>query len=152
MTEITNKIHDVVLMRSTEVDVIIEDGSMLLGILQKACHLWTNHWVEGEEGAEEHDVVRLDVGSGKLQLIVRMILVEDVVGIVVVIEESQRQRRLRVREDAHVVSIHAIVSQKLNHVFSDAVVACLTDEDLCSLLRGIAFLYANEKIISLFWK
>ena len=44
------------------------------------------------------------------------------------VEESQRKRRLRFREDAHIVSIHPIISQKLNHILSYAVVARLADK------------------------
>ena len=101
---------------------------MILGVLQETGHLRTNHRIQGEERTEEHDVARIDFGSSKLQLVVGMVLVEDVVGIVVLVEESQRERRLRFREDAHIVSIHPIISQKLNHILSYAVVARLADK------------------------
>lgn len=75
-------------MRSTEIHVVIEDGSTTLGVFQEASHLRTNHRIQGEERTEEYDVACIDFGSSKLQLVVRMILVEDVVSIVVLIEES----------------------------------------------------------------
>ena len=126
--QIRRNFHDLILMRSTEVDVVIEDGTVILGVLQKTGHLRTNHRIQGEERTEEHDVARIDFRSGKLQLVVGMILVEDVVGIVVLVEERQRERRLRFRKDAHIVGIHPIISQKLNHILTDTVVARLADK------------------------
>jgi phosphate starvation-inducible protein PhoH len=58
----------------------------------------------------------------------QMILVEDVVGIIVLVEERQRERRLRFRKDAHIVGIHPIISQKLNHILTNTVVARLADK------------------------
>ena len=126
--QIRRNLHDFVQMRSTEVDVVIKNGAVLLRILQEAGNLRTDHRIQSEERTEEHDVARIDFRCGKLQLVVRMIFIEDVVGIVVLVEESQRERRLRFREDAHIVSIHPIISQKLNHILSYAVVARLADK------------------------
>ena len=101
---------------------------MILGVLQETGHLRTNHRIQGEERTEEHDVARIDFRSGKFQLVVGMVLVEDVVGIVVLVEERQRERRLRFRKDAHIVGIHPIISQKLNHILTNTVVARLADK------------------------
>lgn len=62
---------------------------MTLRIVEKCCHLRSYHRVEGEERAEEHYVVRVYLRVSELQLVVRMILVKDVIGIVVVVEERQ---------------------------------------------------------------
>ena len=126
--QIRCNLHNLMLMRRAEVYIIIEDGATTFGVLQKTSHLRTNHRIQSEERTEEHDVVRIDFGSGKLQLVVRMILVENVVSIVVLVEERQREWRLRIWEDTHVVSIHSIISQELNHILSDTVVARLADK------------------------
>ena len=62
---------------------------MVVGIFQKSSHLRSDNRIYGEERAEDHDVVAVDFGINKLQLVVWMVFVEYVVGIVVLVEESQ---------------------------------------------------------------
>lgn len=62
---------------------------MRLGIVEESRNLWSDDWVQWIERAEEYYVFGLYVGVGELQLVMRMVLVEHVVGIVVVVEESQ---------------------------------------------------------------
>ena len=62
---------------------------MIVGILQESCCLWTHHGIDGKERAKEHDIVRVYLWINKFQLVVWVILVEDIVGIVVFVKESQ---------------------------------------------------------------
>ena len=76
-------------MRSTVVHIIVDDGAFVLGIVEEGRHLRTNHGVHGVIRAEHHDVIGLDIGIDKLQLVMRMIFIEDVFRIVILIEERQ---------------------------------------------------------------
>ena len=82
------------LMRSTEVDIIIEDGSTLMGIVQKFLYLWTNDGVQRIIAAKKYDVVFVDFRITKVQTVVGMVFIENVFCIVLLVEESQREWRL----------------------------------------------------------
>ena len=82
-------LHHIILVRVAIVDIIIDDGAMGARIVEQTYDLRADHGVYGIEGAEKHDVIGLDVGIDEVELIVRMIFIEDVFGIVVLIEESQ---------------------------------------------------------------
>ena len=79
-------------MCRAEVHVVVENGSVALRIVKECSHLRPYYRVEGEERAEEHYVVGIYLGISKLQLVVGMVLVKDVVGIVVVVKKSQGDR------------------------------------------------------------
>ena len=63
---------------------------MVVGILQETSHLRPDNRIYGEERAEDHYVIAVDFGIYKFKLVVGMVLVEYVVGVVVLVEESQR--------------------------------------------------------------
>lgn len=128
--------HHLILVRRAEVDIVIDDSSMGTGIVEEPYNLWTDDGVDGVEGAKDDDVVRMDVRIDKVELVVGMILIEDVLGIVVFIEESQGDRRLRVGKDVDIISIDAIIFQKLDDVLPYPVTACLTDECRCHAGSG----------------
>ena len=89
LQDIGRHLHQVVAMRSTVVHIVVEDGSLLVSILQECQHLGTNHGIDGIERAKHHHIIRLDIRCDKLQTIMGMVLVEDILRIVVVIEERQ---------------------------------------------------------------
>ena len=101
---------------------------MVLGMLQQSLHLWAHHGVNGIEGAEEHDVVGLYVGIFEVEMLMRCVTVEHIVGLIALVEERQRHGRLAVGVYVHVVGIHAVVSQKTDYIFAHAVVARLRKE------------------------
>ena len=57
-----------------------------------------------------------------------MVFVEDVLGIILLVEERQRHGRLGVGESRHIVGIDAVALQKFDDVLPDVVVAGLGDE------------------------
>jgi hypothetical protein len=75
-------------MRRAEVHVVIEYRPTLMRIFQKTVHLRTNHRIHRIERAIHHDIVRLDFRKYKIDLVVRMILIEDVFGIILFIQEG----------------------------------------------------------------
>ena len=101
---------------------------MIARVVQQSDDLRTNDGVDGKERAEDDNVVGLDVGIDKVELIMRMIFIENVLRIVVVIEEGERDRRLRFREDVDFGSVHSIVFEKTKDILSHTVVAGFTDE------------------------
>lgn len=98
---------------------------MALGILQQSLHLWAHHGVNGIEGAEEHDVIGLYVGILEVEMLMRCVTVEHIVGLIALVKERQRHGRLAVGVHIHVVGIHAVVSQKVDDIFAHTVVARL---------------------------
>ena len=111
---------------------------MFAGIVQKALYLRTDNGVYGIIRTEKHDVVFINLRKCKVQPVVGMVFVEDVVRIVLLVQKSQRQRRFGVRIDADAVCLAAIVLQKLDNHLSYAVIACFADEtcfDTCSAER-----------------
>ena len=76
-------------MGSTVVHVIIEDGTMLLGIVQKTHHLRTYHRIDGEKRTKDYHVIRLHFGIYKVKLVVEMVFIKNILGIVLFIEKGQ---------------------------------------------------------------
>ena len=60
-----------------------------MGIVQKALHLPADNRVQSIIRAKQHDVIRLDVRIDKIETVVRMILIKDIVGIITLVQESQ---------------------------------------------------------------
>ena len=76
------------LVRGTEVDIIIEDGSSLVSIFQESLHLRTNDRVQCIVRSEHYQIVSLYARIGKVKSILGMILIEDIFSIILVVEES----------------------------------------------------------------
>ena len=55
------------LVGSTEIDVVVEDCSTLMGIVQKAFYLWTDNVVQRVVGTKEYDVIWLDIRIVEVQ-------------------------------------------------------------------------------------
>ena len=128
LEDVGRQLDHLVTVGGAVVDVVVEDGATLLGIFEEGLHLRTHHGVDGEVGAEEHHIVGLDIGVGEVQTVVRVVLIEDVFGVVLFVEEGQRQRRLGVWKDADTRGVDTVVGQVLLDVVAHAVVAGLTDK------------------------
>lgn len=89
LQDIGRQLHDFMLMGSPVVDIVVEYGAVLLGILQEAFHLRTYHGIDSKIGTEEYHIVLVNLGIDKFQLVVGMVLVEDIVSIVVLVEKRQ---------------------------------------------------------------
>ena len=59
-----------------------------------------------------------------------MVFVKDVFGIVLFVQEGQRQRRLGVGIYIHTVGTATVVLQKLDDIATYPIVACLTNESI----------------------
>ena len=134
LQDVRRQFHHLVLMRWAEVHIIIENGSLLTGIVQKTLHLRTDYRIDGIIGTEHHDVVFLHVGHHEVQLVVGMILVEQVFRIVLLVEERQRQRRLRIREHIDILCAHPVFLEERDNHLAHAVIARLADK-LCRNAR-----------------
>ena len=77
-------------MRGAEVHVVVEDGPLIVGILQESLYLLADDRIDGIVGAEHYDVIRLYLRQDEVQTVVGMILIEDVLCVVVLVEERQR--------------------------------------------------------------
>ena len=98
------------------------------GVLQQSHDLRSDDGVDGIERAEQHDVVGLDVGVNKVELVVGMVLIEDVFGVVALIEKRQGDGRLRVGGHIHVVGVDTVFAQKPDDMLAHAVVAGLANK------------------------
>ena len=74
------------------------------------------------------DGVTTDIRKGEVELVARVILIEYILRVVVLVEESQRHGRLRARVDADRVGIDAVLDQVADGLLADAVVARLANE------------------------
>ena len=115
-------------MAGAIVQVVVENGSVLVGIVEKSGHLRAYYGVDGKKRAEDHHVVGVHFGIHKIELIMGMIFVEQVFSVVLLVEESQREGRLGVGKHAHAAVIYTIVAQEALHPFAHTVVAGLTDK------------------------
>ena len=79
-------------MRHAIIHVIIDYRPVGTGIIEQPRNLRPYHRVHREERAKQHDVTGLDVGIDEVELVVRVVFIEDVLSIVVVVEKRQRHR------------------------------------------------------------
>ena len=115
-------------MRRTEVHVVVEDGAVRLGIVEEAMHLRTDHGVHGIIRAKDHHVVLVDLRIVEVQAVLGMVLIEDILGIVALVEECQRQGRLRVGIHRHRLGIHAVLLEEADDAATHTVVTSLADK------------------------
>ena len=101
---------------------------MIARIVQQSDDLRTNDGVNGKERAKDDNIVGLDVRVYEVKLIVRVIFIENVLCVVVVVKEGERDWRLRLGEDIDVGGVHTIVLEKADDILSHAVIAGLTDK------------------------
>ena len=115
-------------MRGSEIDIVVQDGPLVACILQEALHLRTNHGIDRIEGPEHHHIIGLHIGIGKVELVVRMVFIEHIVGIIVLIEKSQRDGRLAARIDIDLTVVNTILLKKTDDALPHPVAACGTDK------------------------
>ena len=116
------------LMSWSKIDIVVDDGTMIAGIVKQSDHLRSDHGVDGIVRTEDNDIVWLDIGEGKIELVVRVIFVKKVLRIVLLVEKSQGDGRFAVGKGVYMTGIHAVLFQEtVNHV-PHTVVACLADE------------------------
>lgn len=70
----------------------------------------------------------MDFWIAEFQPVVGMVLIEDVVGVVVIVEEGKRYGRLAVGKHVDIVGVDTVGAQKVDDIVANAVVAGLTDE------------------------
>ena len=75
-------------MRRTEVNVVVYYCAVAFRILQEIRYLLTDYRVHGIERTEHHHVVGVNLGIGELEAVVRVVLVEHVLGVVAVVEKG----------------------------------------------------------------
>lgn len=88
---------------SAEIDVVIEYASCVVSALQKLMGIVADGGIDGEETAEDDDVVGLEVRKTWLDTRRGVVFVELVVGVVVFVEESERDVCLRAGIDGYSV-------------------------------------------------
>ena len=81
-------------MRRAEVNIIIEDGTTLAGIVQECIYLWADDGIQGEITAEKYDIIGIDIRINIFDAVVGMILVEDILRIIPFIQEGKGDRGL----------------------------------------------------------
>ena len=72
-----------------EVKVIVENGSLLLGVVQERPYLILENRIECKICSESHYVILLDERHFKVQTVVGIIFVETIVGIAIFIQKRQ---------------------------------------------------------------
>ena len=83
--KIRGDFHHLVAVGGTEVNVVVYYRSVVLGIFKKSRHLRADHGIDGIERAEHHNIVRLDIGIDEVELVVRVVLIEDVFRVIVLV-------------------------------------------------------------------
>ena len=89
LQEVGRQLHHLMLVGGAEVHVVVEYGTMLVGMLQESQHLWTNDRIQRIVAAEYHDVVLVHGWVVEVQPVLRMVFVEHVFRIVLFVEECQ---------------------------------------------------------------
>ena len=128
LNQIRRNLHDFVLVGRTVIDVVVKNCASFVGIFQEVGHLWTHDGIDREERTEHDDVVGIDLGVYKLQSIMGMIFVKEVVGVVLFIEKSQRDGRFTIGKHVDIIGINAILFQKINDAAAHSVVAGFGNE------------------------
>ena len=111
-----------------EVGVVIDDSPSLPGVLHEVHDAVAGVGVEGVIGAEEDDVVRLNVGQGHVRPPLGAVRVEHIVRALPLVEEGQRDGAEALGKAIHVVRRHAVLLHEIPDDPAHAIVAQLTDE------------------------
>ena len=128
LKDISRNLHQILEMRRTIVYIVVKNGALLVCILQECQHLWTDNRVDGIERAKHHHIVRLDIGRDKLQAVVGMILIKDILGIVVLVQKRQRYGRFSLGIHTDVRGINMIILQKADDATPHTIVARFADK------------------------
>ena len=116
------------LMSRSEIDIVVDDGAMIAGIVEQSDHLRSDNGVDGIVRTEDNDIVWLDIWEGKIELVVRMIFVKKVLRIVLLVEKSQGDGRFAVGKGVYMTGIHSVLFQETVYHVPHTVVACLADK------------------------
>ena len=111
-----------------EVGVVIDDSPSLPGVLHEVHDAVAGVGVEGVIGAEEDDVVRLNVGQGHVRPPLGAVRVKHIVRALPLVEEGQRDGAEALGKAIHVVRRHAVLLHEIPDDPAHAIVAQLTDE------------------------
>ena len=103
--------------------VVIQNCTALVGILQKLQSLWSEHRIYNEIRAKHHNVVAVYLRQYKFEIILVVILVKRIVGIVIFIEESQRNGRFSFGIHTNVFRSDAVLFHEVDDIVANVVVA-----------------------------
>ena len=81
--------RDIINMRCSEVNVIIDESTCLESTLKECLYKWAQHRIHSEERTEYHDITLLHLRKLILYRHIGMILIELILRIVVFIKESK---------------------------------------------------------------
>ena len=79
------------LVRGTEVHIVVQYGAPLLGIVQKSLYLRAYDRIQRIVRAIKYDIISVYLGESKVQTVIGVVLIEYVLCIVPLIQERQRQ-------------------------------------------------------------
>lgn len=86
---VTDGVREVGNVGGTEVDVVIEDASGIVGALKEFAGVGTDDGIDGKETAEHDNILSVEVGEMMFDVGGGMVFVELVTGVVVFVEEGE---------------------------------------------------------------
>lgn len=115
-------------MRTAEVHIVINNGSRLMCLVEQLLYLVAQHRCNGKIRTNHDDIVSRHVGHIHIQSLTGIIFIEDIFGIIVFIQKSQRYRRFSFREYIYIRRIYSIVPHVSQNHLSYTVVSRFTDK------------------------
>ena len=115
-------------MRFAEIDVVIECSSGIVRLLEHRFYSRTYSRIDGEKRTKQQGIIRLAMELSRLHAHARVILIKYVLGIVLLVEKSERQMRFHPLLSAHERIAHAIALKLIAGEVSDMVIACFCND------------------------
>ena len=115
-------------MRGTEVRVIIDNCLFVPCLIKQFQYLFPEYRIQCIVRAYHDNIILFQFGEQNIQTLLGVIFIKDILGVTLFVEESQRHRRLAVREHIHMISRDMILAHKLQDDIPYVVISRFADE------------------------
>lgn len=134
-----------VLVCASEIQVVIQDGTLSVRVFQKSLDLRADVRIECIVGTELHDVIGLHRGVDEALQRTWRLFVEHVMGIVPFIEESQRHGRLDIVAHPQETGIHMVGVQEIRDAPSHFIVSSSPTKTAGMPARPMEIILLNDE-------
>ena len=115
-------------MSLTEIHIVVDDGTHLTGLVKQLLYFVTQLGCNGVERTEHDDVITRHFRHFHIQTKIGIILIENILRIVLLVQESQRNRRPTVRINHNIVGSHSVLLHKVKDNVSYLIPSYFTDK------------------------
>ena len=115
-------------VRLAEIRIVVKNRLALAGIVEELHHPSSERGVQRIVGAVDENVIFVDLRHGHVEALLRILLVEGVVGIAVVVQKRERDRTFTVRKTVDVAGGKVVFHHKVADDVADTVIAYFADE------------------------